>query len=220
MQRRWDAPNMEKQRQDDMFRSLLPLHRRHPVGCCSKSCAAAPDEEDASFMYPESADKLVKALSSAARPMSLSTGVQLHSSVVKLDFASQTFVAAALLNAYSKCHMSCDVRCLFDEMPERNVVAWNILIRSHSESETPIPAIKFFIHMIAEGLRPTPSTLSSVLVSCSRLTDTRIGAMLHCVHFKQRSYSNIAVATPLVDAYSKCGNMSKAKKVFDEMDVR
>ncbi|XP_010937577.2 pentatricopeptide repeat-containing protein At1g11290, chloroplastic [Elaeis guineensis] len=162
----------------------------------------------------------VRILSAAAKSSSIATGQQTHTAVIKLGLASNLFITTALLDVYCKCRRISEAQRLFEEMPKRNVVTWNALIHGHSQSEIPILAIRAFVQMVSQGIFPSPSTVSSVLVACSRSGVLGYGMMLHCVGFKHGFCSNVVVGTALVDMYSKCCDMGVARRVFDEMDER
>ncbi|GAV80092.1 PPR domain-containing protein/PPR_2 domain-containing protein [Cephalotus follicularis] len=57
----------------------------------------------------------------------------LHSHIFKLGFTAHVYVATSLLNAYVVSLFQ-DACLLFEEMPERNVVTWNIMITGYSKA--------------------------------------------------------------------------------------
>ncbi|KAG0468127.1 hypothetical protein HPP92_017455 [Vanilla planifolia] len=56
------------------------------------------------------------------------TGEQLHSLVLKNGHAFGVYVDTALVDMYSSFGALADARKVFDEMPERNLVSWNVMI--------------------------------------------------------------------------------------------
>ncbi|XP_021744537.1 pentatricopeptide repeat-containing protein At1g09220, mitochondrial-like [Chenopodium quinoa] len=56
------------------------------------------------------------------------TGFQLHSLVVQLGFELDVYVQTALLNMYIDFGLLSNADKMFDEMPERNLVTWNVMI--------------------------------------------------------------------------------------------
>ncbi|KAK6159597.1 hypothetical protein DH2020_006911 [Rehmannia glutinosa] len=55
-------------------------------------------------------------------------GNQLHCLSAKVGFAYHVHVQTALVNMYIDCGRLVEAKNLFDEMPERNLVTWNVLI--------------------------------------------------------------------------------------------
>ncbi|KDP20280.1 hypothetical protein JCGZ_06866 [Jatropha curcas] len=58
----------------------------------------------------------------------LFTGRQFHSLIIKVGFQYHVYVQTALLNLYSASGVLGDAFLVFDEMPERNSVTWNVMI--------------------------------------------------------------------------------------------
>uniref|UniRef100_A0A803LT50 Pentatricopeptide repeat-containing protein n=1 Tax=Chenopodium quinoa TaxID=63459 RepID=A0A803LT50_CHEQI len=56
------------------------------------------------------------------------TGFQLHALVVQLGFESDVYAQTALLNMYLDFGLLNDAEKVFDEMPDRNLVTWNVMI--------------------------------------------------------------------------------------------
>ncbi|PQP97571.1 pentatricopeptide repeat-containing protein [Prunus yedoensis var. nudiflora] len=57
----------------------------------------------------------------------------LHAHILKLGFRSDLYVGTALLNAHSIASLE-DACVLFDEMPDKNTVTWNIMISGYLRS--------------------------------------------------------------------------------------
>ena len=55
-------------------------------------------------------------------------GFQFHGLVVKLGFESHVYVQTSLLNIYIDFGLLSDAYKVFDGMPERNLVTWNVMI--------------------------------------------------------------------------------------------
>ncbi|KAJ7980132.1 putative Pentatricopeptide repeat-containing protein [Quillaja saponaria] len=58
----------------------------------------------------------------------------LHALVIKLQLEGSVLASTNLLHAY--CLVSClgEARSLFDEMPERNIVSWNVMLNGYSKT--------------------------------------------------------------------------------------
>ncbi|XP_024023403.1 pentatricopeptide repeat-containing protein At3g09040, mitochondrial [Morus notabilis] len=116
-----------------------------------------------------------------------------------------------------KLNYACE---LFAEMPSPNVVAWNVMISGHAKAGYEEVAIIFFVKMMKTGVKPTRSTLGSILsaVACLGILDN--GLLIHAHAVKQGLDSNFYVGSSLINMYAKCGKMDDSKKVFDAVDVK
>ncbi|KAK1390254.1 Pentatricopeptide repeat-containing protein [Heracleum sosnowskyi] len=56
------------------------------------------------------------------------TGSQLHCVITKSGFGIHVYVQTALMNMYVDCGWLGDAHKVFDEMPQRNCVSWNVMI--------------------------------------------------------------------------------------------
>ncbi|WOH10450.1 hypothetical protein DCAR_0729919 [Daucus carota subsp. sativus] len=67
-------------------------------------------------------------LKAAALSRCFRTGVQLHCMGMKYGLDTHVFVGTTLVSMYAECGGLEFARKVFDEMPERNVVAWNAMV--------------------------------------------------------------------------------------------
>ena len=65
-------------------------------------------------------------------------------------------------------------------------------------------------------------TFAALLKSCAQLKDLLRGSEIHCYICRKGSLlesDDVFLASALVDMYSKCGSVSKAREVFDGLSV-
>ncbi|KAL8201408.1 hypothetical protein R6Q57_012747 [Mikania cordata] len=84
---------------------------------------------------------LIKSCANSQQPI---TGSQIHSVVFKTGFESHVYVQTALVNMYVVCGCLQECRKVFDEMPERNLVTWNVLVTGLAKQGEVILARSFF----------------------------------------------------------------------------
>lgn len=106
---------------------------------------------------------------------------------------------------------------LFVEMPVKNLVTWNSMIAGYVENCRWEDALKFFRTMVGTGVRPNPSSLSSVLLGCSDLSALKLGKQVHQFIYKSPLHTDVTVGTSLISMYCKCGDLEDAQKLFLEM---
>ncbi|XP_010262348.1 PREDICTED: pentatricopeptide repeat-containing protein At3g09040, mitochondrial [Nelumbo nucifera] len=113
-----------------------------------------------------------------------------------------------------------DARCLFAQMPNPNVVAWNIMISKHAQSGYNVEAINFFEDMRASGVKPTRSTLGSVLSAIASLGALTQGQQVHSEAIRLGLDSNVYVGSSLINMYVESQNMEDASNVFATVTER
>lgn len=101
-----------------------------------------------------------------------------------------------------------------------SVVPWNAMINAYVQSGCPVEGLNLFRMMVEEETtRPNHITMVSVLSACAQIGDLSFGSWVHgyliSLGHRHTIGSNQILATSLIDMYSKCGNLDKAKKVFE-----
>ncbi|VFQ68129.1 unnamed protein product [Cuscuta campestris] len=141
-------------------------------------------------------------------------GKHVHQHVFSNGYEPKTFLLNAILNMYVKFNMLGEAQALFDQMPERNVVAWSTIISAYSSSNLNFKALKLLILMLRDGVQPNMYTYSSVLRSCDAISNL---TPLHCSIIKVGLDSDVFVRSALIDVYAKMGRPNSALDIFDEM---
>lgn len=113
----------------------------------------------------------------------------------------------------------CHARKLFDEMPERDTVAWNAMLTAYSRLGLYQQTFDLFDSMrrISDS-KPDNFSYSAAINSCAGASDIRFGTKLHSLVVVSGYQSSLPVANALIDMYGKCFNPNDARKVFDEMN--
>ncbi|KAL6227759.1 hypothetical protein ACLB2K_001716 [Fragaria x ananassa] len=153
--------------------------------------------------------------------MEVKKGLEVHGVVVKLGFDSDVYVGNTLLSFYGNCGKLGDARKVFDEMPERDAVSWNTIIRVFAVNGGYVEALHCYREMsLGVWCRPNVVSVVSVLPVCAELADEVMAVQIHCYVVKSGLGTQVTVGNALVDVYGKCWNVKASKQVFDEMSER
>ncbi|XP_051146892.1 pentatricopeptide repeat-containing protein At3g09040, mitochondrial isoform X2 [Andrographis paniculata] len=168
--------------------------------------------------------------SACAKLMDLELGVsqagmakeamELFNQMQKLSLVPDHVVFVTVLSACVRQGRLEDARHLFSQMPSANIVAWNVMISGHVKSGNEEQAIEFFRKMIESGIKPTRSTVGSVLSAVATLANHEYGLQVHCWAAKQGLDSNVYAGSGLVNMYAKCRKLDAARAVFDRLDEK
>ncbi|CBI16398.3 unnamed protein product, partial [Vitis vinifera] len=109
---------------------------------------------------------------------------------------------------------------LFDEMPDKDVVPWNAMIGGYVHANRGKEALALFNEMQAMNINPDEVTMVSCLSACSQLGALDVGIWIHHYIEKHELSLNVALGTALIDMYAKCGKITKAIQVFQELPGR
>lgn len=122
-----------------------------------------------------------------------------------------------MLSAYSKTGSVEDLRATFDQMPFRDSVSYNTMIACLAGNECLREALQVFVKMQEEGFDPTEYTHVSALHACSNLLDLRWGKQIHGRILVSNLCGNVFILNSLTDMYAKCGDINRARWLFDRI---
>ncbi|XP_057809349.1 pentatricopeptide repeat-containing protein At2g44880 [Salvia miltiorrhiza] len=114
-----------------------------------------------------------------------------------------------------------DARLLFDMMPNRNLYSWNAMIGGYCHNKRPHEALVLFEQLLAQKLFELDDvTVVSILPAITDLGALDLGNWVYKLVKKKKLDRSANVSTALVDMYGKCGEIEKARRVFDEVEAR
>nr|VDD33690.1 unnamed protein product [Brassica oleracea] len=157
----------------------------------------------------------------------LGFGEQGHGFTVKMGLLNNVKVCNALMDMYGKCGFVGleSGREVFDGMPERNAVAWTVMVAGYVGAGFTGEALELLEEMVfrcGHGLNFV--TLCSVLSACAQSGNLVIGRWVHVYALKmgeeESCNDHVLVGTALVDMYAKCGDIHSSMKVFRLMRER
>ncbi|CAK8543270.1 unnamed protein product [Lathyrus sativus] len=151
---------------------------------------------------------------------SLSKGVQLHAHIIKLGLQTIPLLSHHLINFYSKTHLPYSSLQIFNDSPHKSATTWSSIISSFAQNDLPLVSLEFFRRMLRHGLTPDDHIFPSATKSCAILSSLPVAQSLHCFAFKTAYHVDLFVGSSIIDMYAKCGDISFARKVFDEMPNR
>ncbi|CAN0902666.1 Pentatricopeptide repeat-containing protein At2g29760, chloroplastic [Linum grandiflorum] len=124
----------------------------------------------------------------------------------------------AMIKGYVKAGDLVSARKVLDDMPVKNVISWTNLITGYCKSEMFSDAVKAFQDMMRAEMKPDEITVASVLSACARLGSVDAGQAIHDYVRQHGIKEDVFVGNALIDMYCKCGDVEKAKDVFNGMN--
>lgn len=174
------------------------------------------DHIDRGAMEPD-AKLYVKLLKKCTNQGKLKEGQKIHTHFLASRFQHYVVIQNMIINMYAKCgHMEL-ARKAFDEMTDRDMVSYTMLITGYSQSNEFKEALWLYLDMLAMGLRPNEFTFGSALKSAGGMQSDAMGRGIHGTCVKCGYEENVYVASALVDMYARCNRMTEAKVIFDRL---
>ncbi|KAL2323079.1 hypothetical protein Fmac_027458 [Flemingia macrophylla] len=145
----------------------------------------------------------------------LTVGVCLHGCVVGFGFGADLAVANSLVTMYVKCGEVELARRVFDEMPVKDLITWNAMISGYAQNGHAGSVLEVYGEMKLSGVRADAVTLLGVLSACANLGAQGIGREVEREMERCGFGCNPFLRNALVNMYARCGNLTRAREVFD-----
>ncbi|XP_061362794.1 putative pentatricopeptide repeat-containing protein At3g13770, mitochondrial [Gastrolobium bilobum] len=147
-------------------------------------------------------------------------GRQIHSLIIKSNYEAHVYVGSSLLDMYAKDGKIHEARGVFECLPERDVVSCTAIISGYAQLGLDEEALKLFCRLQKEGMQSNYVTYTSVLTALSGLASLDHGKQVHNHVLRSEVSSFVVLQNSLIDMYSKCGNLTYSRRIFDTMHER
>ncbi|KAK4777272.1 hypothetical protein SAY87_017459 [Trapa incisa] len=161
-------------------------------------------------------------LETCYRLRALDQGVRIHRLIPPNLLRKNEGLSSKLLRLYATCGRMNEAHQVFDRMSKRDISAfpWNSLISGYAESGDYEDAIALYFQMGEVGIEPDRHTFPRVLKACAGIRSIQIGEAIHRDAVRSGCATDTFVLNSLVDMYAKCGDIMRARMVFDKIVQR
>ncbi|KAI5083561.1 hypothetical protein GOP47_0003304 [Adiantum capillus-veneris] len=149
-------------------------------------------------------------------------GEQIHNEIINEGLLEHNVMLGnALVDMYAKCGALEKAREVLEELPVRDMVSWSTLIAGYVDHDKGEQALDCFEQMKKEGFLPNAVSLLCILKACGSIGAIDKGEKFHDEIARMGLLGNdISFSTAVVDMYAKCGALSKAQQVLEELPHR
>ncbi|XP_050237679.1 pentatricopeptide repeat-containing protein At2g20540-like [Mercurialis annua] len=163
---------------------------------------------------------LLSIICACAQLGALDSGIWVHRFTERLGLHRSIRLITGLIDMYAKCGNVDLAKKLFDEMPQRDVVCWNVMISGlamHGDAEG---ALKLFTEMEEAGFKPDDVTFIAIFSACSysgmAYEGLRVLAKMCNVYGIEPKSEHYGC---MVDLLSRAGLLEEAKEIIERMPV-
>ncbi|GAB4830747.1 hypothetical protein Ancab_004779 [Ancistrocladus abbreviatus] len=143
-------------------------------------------------------------LSTCSRMGELKPGREIHGMVIVSGLMSESvFLSTSMVDFYMRCGDLRSAFWIFDQMMERNEVAWTAMISGCTANHEYEMAIDCFLAMQAAGIKANRVTLISVLPACAELGLIKHGKEIHGYALRHTFDSELCFSASLIHMYSQ-----------------
>lgn len=148
---------------------------------------------------------------------SMDLGRSIHQCIRILGFEMDLFIGSALIKMYTGFGLIHDAREVFDKMPDKDSILWNVMIDGYMKCRCVEAAIHIFKKMRQSESNLSYVSVVSVLSICSSEAMLESGRQLHGLAVKYGVEAQSAVANTLLALYSKCRHWSDMNNLLQLM---
>ncbi|XP_039139483.1 pentatricopeptide repeat-containing protein ELI1, chloroplastic [Dioscorea cayenensis subsp. rotundata] len=163
---------------------------------------------------------VISVLSACAQMGALDSGKWVHSYLKNNKIRFNAQVGTALIDMYCKSGSLEDAYQVFDEIRDKDIVAWNSMITGHAMHGHSRKALELFSQLCDEGLRPTDVTFIGVLNACSHaglVTEGR--ALFQSMELVHSIEPKIEHYGCMVDLLGRAGLVEEAHDLIQSMRI-
>ncbi|KAK2379283.1 pentatricopeptide repeat-containing protein, mitochondrial [Trifolium repens] len=160
-------------------------------------------------------------LTNALMDMYVKCGELFPARVIFDNMPQKTLVSwTTMVLGYARFGFLDVAREILYKIPEMSVVPWNAIISGCVQAKHSKEALALFHEMQISKVEPDRVTMVNCLSACSQLGALDVGIWIHRYIERHNISLDVALGTALVDMYAKCGNISRALQVFEEIPQR
>lgn len=145
----------------------------------------------------------------------LNLGRMIHALALVSKLCEDLIVNTALLTMYSRMKSLVDARKVFDKMPQRDTVVWNIMISAYSRHGFPLKSLELLVQMVKSGIKSDLFTALPVISSIAELKSLKQGKEVHGHVIRNGSDYQVSVLNCLMDMYCKSNCLNYAQMIFN-----
>ncbi|XP_044978078.1 pentatricopeptide repeat-containing protein At3g29230-like [Hordeum vulgare subsp. vulgare] len=162
----------------------------------------------------------VGAVTACAQLGALEQGRWLHSYLEKKKVLFDVVVKTALIDMYMKCGRLDLAMLIFESMPDKTVVTWNVMIVGLGTHSCGLDAVKLFCQMESEGAPMDDLSVLAVLTACTHAGLVSEG--LQIFHRMKKDFGidpKVEHYGALVDLLGRAGHLNQARHAIETMPM-
>ncbi|KAI5074007.1 hypothetical protein GOP47_0012020 [Adiantum capillus-veneris] len=149
---------------------------------------------------------------------SLDNGRGLHTCISEEELEVDLFISNTLVDMYAKCGSLVEAREVFDDLPHKDCVSWNVLVAGYASQGESDHVSDMLKRMRQDGVVPNATTVVSVLTVCNH--SGLIYECQQCFEVLNRErvvFFTIEHFNCMVDLLGRAGQLEKVQMLLEQM---
>ncbi|KAK6931764.1 Pentatricopeptide repeat [Dillenia turbinata] len=144
---------------------------------------------------------------------------QIHSCIVKSGFICYETVYNSLIKAFVKLGLAADCFKSIDGLEKLDLTSWSAIISTFVRHGSNHEAIELLKILFKAGEKPDEFVIGSALHGCANMAAYNLSKSVHSFVIKMGFETNVFVASAVIDAYAKCGDIKGSRTAFDQTSI-
>ncbi|KAL5204770.1 hypothetical protein ABZP36_009641 [Zizania latifolia] len=159
-------------------------------------------------------------LRAAARARCPGVAREAHGIAFRVGAENDGFVGTALVGAYATFGREAAARRVFDAMPDRDLVAWGVMLDCYCQTRNYEEALLLFDDMKRSRVVPDQVILAAVISTCAHTRHLRSGKAIHSYMLVSDTRIDAQLSCALINMYASCADMQMAEKLYSRLSER
>ncbi|GMH10359.1 hypothetical protein Nepgr_012200 [Nepenthes gracilis] len=169
------------------------------------------------------------ALFMASSLSNVKLGRQMHAQLIRVGLHNNDFIRSSLIDMYSKCGKIDNASIIFKRKQNsdfnydstmEDTVSRSSIISGYVRNGRWEDALQLFFNMISKGIKVDKFTITSIISACVDCEMLNLGQQIHALVLKSGHKLDMLLCSSLIDMYSKCGSLSDAHLLFNQINDR
>jgi pentatricopeptide repeat protein len=145
-------------------------------------------------------------------------GREIHMEAFKRGLEADVSVGSTLVDMYAKCGSLIEARNVFDNLPLRDIVAWNAMIKGYGLNHNGCKFLQLFLDMENEGVLPNSVTFICIFTACSHNSLVIEGQKYFEMMIKKYGITpSLEHLSCIIDLFARSGSLSEAEKFLESL---
>lgn len=147
-------------------------------------------------------------------------GKSVHGFAVRTGVIQETSLITSLVVMYARFNSINSCLLLFQMGKKEDISLWNAMMSVHIQIKNARMAIAFFADLLHMGLEPDNYTVLCLIIACIQLNNISLANSIFPFLICNGFDKEVAVRNALIDLYARCGDLSIARKLFDQINEK
>ncbi|CAI0553423.1 unnamed protein product [Linum tenue] len=140
--------------------------------------------------------------------------IRLFCEMQRDGFRPDNFTFTSVISAYVNSGRMNEAKEIFQEMPEKNLLTWAVMIAGLAQNGLGEESLKLFNLMKLQGFQPCDYAFAGAITSCAALGSLKSGRQLHSQLIRLGFECSLSAGNALITMYGRCGVVGDARNLF------